>query len=64
METNYSFRVHNPSYAETAYTLTTKSGSRISDNFIFERDVNNDKVVRIKPKYLEEKVIDLIFRIF
>ena len=59
METSYTFRVHNPSHAQVAYTLTTKSGSRISDNFIFEKDISEDKVVRVKSKFLEEKGIDL-----
>lgn len=59
METNYTFRVHNPSHAQVAYTLTTKCGSRISDNFVFEKDISEDKVVRIKSKFLEEKGIDL-----
>ena len=59
METSYTMRVHNPSHCEKAYTITTKSGGRISDNFIFEKDVNNDKVIKIKPKDLKEKGIDI-----
>ena len=59
METSYTMRVHTPSHCEKAYTITTKSGGRISDNFIFEKDVNNDKVIKIKPKDLKEKGIDI-----
>ena len=52
METNYTFRVHNPSYASIAHTITTKSGSRISDNFIFEKDVSSDSEIRFKENRL------------
>lgn len=52
LETNYAFRVFNPSYAKVAHTITTKSGSRISDNFIFETDVSNDSEIRFKEKAL------------
>lgn len=54
METPYTFRVHNPSHCDVAYTVTTRSGSRISDNYIIEKDLSNDKVIRIKPKNLEK----------
>ena len=52
MNTSYTFRVHNPSHCEIAHTITTKSGSRISDNYVFEKDLSQDKEIRIKPKYL------------
>lgn len=59
METPYCFRVHNPSHCEVAHTITTKSGSRISDNFVFEKDLSKDKYVHMKPKSLVEANISL-----
>lgn len=52
LNTSYTFRVHNPSHCEIAHTITTKSGSRISDNYVFEKDLSQDKEIHIKPKYL------------
>ena len=34
-------RIHNPSYCDHAFCITTRSGGRNDDNFIFLRDVNN-----------------------
>ena len=59
MESPYTFRVMNPSHCDVAYTITTRSGSRISDNFIFEADISTDKVVRIKEKHLSKLGIPL-----
>ena len=59
MESPYTFRVMNPSHCDVAYTITTRSGSRISDNFIFEEDISTDKVVRIKEKHLSKLGIPL-----
>lgn len=52
LETNYTFRVFNPSKAEIAHTITCKAGSRISDNFVFDEDVSDDIEVRFKKKNL------------
>ncbi len=48
----YLFRVHNPSHAYVAHTITTKSGSRTSDNFVFGFDVSDDHEVRFNDKGL------------
>lgn len=53
LETNYTFRVFNPSHAKIAHTITTKSGSRISDNFIFENDVSCDSEIYFKEKKIK-----------
>jgi len=59
MESPYTLRVMNPSHCDIAYTVTTKSGSRISDNFIFEKDISTDKVVRVKETSLDKSGISL-----
>lgn len=59
MESPYTLRVMNPSYCDVAYTVTTKSGSRISDNFIFEKDISKDKVIRVKEKSLDKLDVSL-----
>ena len=45
-----SVRVHNPGYANVAYTLTTKSRGQNNNNYIFVEDVSRDSVVRFTPK--------------
>ena len=59
MDSPYTFRVMNPSHCDVAYTVTTKSGSRISDNFIFEKDISTDKVIRVKKESLNKLNISL-----
>ena len=46
----YSFRVHNPGNAHTAFTLTTRAGYQSNSNYIFGRDVSEDCCIRFTPK--------------
>lgn len=59
LETKYTFRVFNPSCCEIAHTITTCSGTRISDNFIFENDLSTDSKLYIKYKKLEKANVSL-----
>lgn len=47
---NRSVRVHNPSYAKVAYTLTTRSRGQDTNNYVYMDDVSSDKVIRFTPK--------------
>ncbi len=47
---NRSVRVHNPSYANVAYTLTTKSRGQNNNNYVYLDDVSNDNIIRFTPK--------------
>ena len=47
---NYSVRVHNPSTADVAFTLTTKSRGQNNNNYVFVEDVSEDSVIRFTPK--------------
>jgi DNA (cytosine-5)-methyltransferase 1 len=38
----FRYKPHNPSHAKIAFTLTTKCGSRMDDNFVFDEDVTED----------------------
>lgn len=56
MSRSYEFRVHNPSHCEIAYTMTTRAG-RISENFIFEKDLSKNGTIRINPEGLKKNGI-------
>lgn len=58
-ENPYPIRVHNPSKAHTAFTVTTRSGSRNYDNFIFEKDITDDTFIKVSEKGLEKAGVDL-----
>lgn len=58
-EKPYPIRVHNPSKAHTAFTVTTRSGSRNYDNFVFEKDITDDAFVKVSKKGLEKAGVDL-----
>lgn len=47
---NYSVRVHNPSYADVAFTLTTKSRGQNHNNYLYLDDVSNDSLIRFTSK--------------
>lgn len=47
---NYSVRVHNPSRANVAFTLTTKSRGQGNNNYVYLDDVSNDSLIRFTPK--------------
>lgn len=55
----YPIRVHNPSKCDKAFTISTRSGSRNYDNFIFEKDVTNDMFIRVSQKGLSKAGVDL-----
>ena len=58
-ENPYPIRVHNPKKAHTAFTVTTRSGSRNYDNFIFEKDITDDAFIKVSQKGLEKAGVDL-----
>lgn len=55
----YPIRVHNPSKCDKAFTISTRSGSRNYDNFIFDKDLNDDKFIRVSQKGLSKAGVDL-----
>lgn len=56
---SYPIRVHNPSKCDKAFTISTRSGSRNYDNFIFEKDVTDDKFIKVSKKGLAKAGVDL-----
>lgn len=58
-ENPYPIRVHNPSKCDKAFTISTRSGSRNYDNFIFEKDVTDDKFIKVSKKGLAKAGVDL-----
>lgn len=58
-ENPYPIRVHNPSKCDKAFTISTKSGSRNYDNFVFEKDITADKFIRVSQKGLAKAGVDL-----
>ncbi len=59
MERGYAIRVHNPSLAKTAFTISTKSGGRNYDNFLFEEDVTGDTFIKVSQDGLQKAGVDL-----
>lgn len=55
----YPIRVHNPSKCDKAFTISTRSGSRNYDNFIFEKDVTDDRFIKVSKKGLAKAGVDL-----
>ena len=51
--------MHNPSKCDKAFTISTRSGSRNYDNFIFEKDVTDDKFIKLSKKGLAKAGVDL-----
>ena len=47
---NRSVRVHNPSHAKVAYTLTTKSRGQNNNNYVYLDDVSRDNIIRFTPQ--------------
>ena len=58
-ENPYPIRVHNPSKCDKAFTISTKSGSRNYDNFVFEKDVTDDRFIKVSKKGLAKAGVDL-----
>ena len=56
---SYPIRVHNPSKCDKAFTISTRSGSRNYDNFIFEKDVTDDKFIKLSKRGLAKAGVDL-----
>lgn len=55
----YPIRVHNPNKCDVAFTISTRSGSRNYDNFIFDKDVSDGKVIKVSQKGLAKAGVDL-----
>lgn len=47
-------KIHNPSFCEVAQTITTKSGYRPADNFVFLNDMGKQPTIRVTNKYMME----------
>jgi len=47
---NYSVRVHNPSYSNVSFTLTTKSRGQGNNNYVYLDDVSSDSIIRFTSK--------------
>lgn len=47
------------SKCDKAFTISTRSGSRNYDNFIFEKDVTDDKFIKVSQKGLAKAGVDL-----
>lgn len=63
-ERGYSFRIHNPSSAKVAYTITTKSRGQNTNNYVFIEDASSDDVVRITPKSNNKDLVNYPIRSF
>jgi DNA (cytosine-5)-methyltransferase 1 len=50
----FRYKPHNPSHAKIAFTLTTKCGSRMDDNFVFDEDVSDDPYFTFNKENLEK----------
>lgn len=55
----YPIRVHNPSKCDKSFTISTRSGSRNYDNFIFDKDVTDDKFIKVSQKGLAKAGVDI-----
>lgn len=53
----FRFKPHNPNKAECAFTLTTKAGSRMVDNFVFNKDYNDNKFVEFNETMINDPII-------
>ena len=53
----FRFKPHNPSKAEIAFTVTTKAGGRMDDNFVFNKDYNDNKFVEFNESMINEPII-------
>lgn len=59
LEKNYGIRVHNPSKAKVAFTISTKSGGRNYDNFIWENNISDDNLIRVSASNLDKLPVSL-----
>lgn len=59
LEKNYGIRVHNPSKAKVAFTISTKSGGRNYDNFIWENDISDGNLIRVSASNLDKLPVSL-----
>ena len=53
----FRFKPHNPSKAEIAFAVTTNAGGRMDDNFIFNKDYNDNKFVEFNESMINEPII-------
>ena len=49
-----TLRIHNPTYCDKGYTLTTHGTGRTEDNYIFRKDISTDPVIRVKDSFLKK----------
>ena len=59
LEKDYGIRVHNPSNAKVAFTISTKSGGRNYDNFIWEHDISDDTLIKVSASKLDKLPVSL-----
>lgn len=53
----FRFKPHNPSKAEIAFAVTTRAGGRMDDNFVFNKDYNDNKFVEFNESMINEPII-------
>lgn len=53
----FRFKPHNPSKAEIAFAVTTNAGGRMDDNFVFNKDYNDNKFVEFNELMINEPII-------
>ena len=58
-ENPYPIRVHNPNKCDKAFTISTRSGSRNYDNFVFEKNITDDAFIKVSQKGLAKAGVDL-----
>ena len=49
----FRFKPHNPTKAETAFSVTTRAGGRMDDNYVNEHDVNEEPFFEFNKKNVE-----------
>lgn len=49
----FRFKPHNPTKAETAFSVTTRAGSRMDDNYVNDHDVSEEPFFEFNKKNVE-----------
>ena len=56
----FRFKPYNPSKADIAFAVTTKAGGRMTDNFVFNKDYNDNKFVEFNESMIAEPQLNHI----
>lgn len=49
----FRFKPHNPSKAETAFSVTTRAGGRMDDNYVNDHDISEEPFFEFNKKNIE-----------